>query len=156
MGDNARKTVWLLILVLIYIAVSFWVPYSKLWLIQDVMQNQARLFFANQSTEAVKKTLFDKATALNIMVNEDNITVQNINGEIIYIEMRWKEPTSFFFIKKELEFEPKIFGLIRGFGTDAAFKLDKNFSNISGLSDSTNLFLQNMTLQGQVRTFFSE
>ena len=74
-----RKLVLLEILIVIYVGVCFWVPYSKKWLLDDVLNNQARLYFATQSPKNLKSKIVSKAEALGIPLKPDQITVQNIN-----------------------------------------------------------------------------
>ncbi len=152
-----RKLVLLALLLGVYTAISFWVPYSKLWFIEDVMQNQARLFFASQSVDRVRVILTAKAEALTIPIKDENIEVKNINGEIIYLEMRWDEPVDILFYHTSLHFEPKIFGLIRGFepGGMGSSSL-QSFDKLVELSDSTTRFLRDRNLRNYVEDFFAK
>ena len=150
-----RKLVLLALLLGVYTAVSFWVPYSKKWFIEDIMQNQTRLFFANQSIDRVRSILIEKAEALDIPIKEEDIEVQNINGEIIYIEMRWDEPVDILFYRTSLHFEPKIFGLIRGFEVGGIGSASpQSFDKLIEFSDSTTRFLRDKNLLNYVRNFF--
>jgi len=150
-----KKLYWLALLLSVYIAVSFWVSYSKLWFIEDIMQNQARLFFINQSLSRVHETLIEKAEALKIQIHDDSILVENINNEIIYIEMRWNEPVDILFYHVNLHFEPKIFGLIRGFDVGkAGLSEDQKINALIQFSDSTNRFLRDRNLRSYLKDFF--
>lgn len=150
-----RKLVLLALLLGVYTATSFWVPYSKLWFIEDIMQNQVRLFFASQSIDLVRSILIEKAEALDIPIKEEDIEVQNINGEIIYIEMRWDEPVDILFYHTNLHFEPKIFGLIREFELGSiGSSSPQSFDKLIELSDSTNRFLRNKNLLNYIKDFF--
>ena len=152
-----RKLSLLVLLLVIYTMVSFWIPYSKKNFIEDIMQNQARLYFTTQSTERIRKFLTAKADALKIPVGDEDITVEEINNEIIYIEMRWNEPVDILFYHTNLHFEPKIFGLIRGFDLDqqVGVTIDQSLDALAELSDSTNRFLRNRKLQSFIKDFFS-
>ena len=152
-----RKLVLLALLLAVYTAISFWVPYSKLWFIEDVMHNQARLFFANQSFDRMRVILTAKAEALAIPVKDENIEVKNVHGEIIYLEMRWDEPVDILFYHTSLHFEPKIFGLIRRFeaGGMGSSSL-QSFDKLVELSDSTTRFLRDRNLQNYVKDFFAK
>jgi len=79
-----RKIFLILLLLCAYIAVSFWVPYSKLWFIKDVMENQARLYFASQSINGLRELFIRKAEALDVALEQEDVLIQNINGEVIY------------------------------------------------------------------------
>jgi len=150
-----KKLYWLAFLLSVYIAVSFWISYSKLWFIEDIMQNQARLFFINQSLSRVHETLIEKAEALKIQIHDDSILVENINNEIIYIEMRWNEPVDILFYHVNLHFEPKIFGLIRGFDVGkAGLSEDQKINALIQFSDSTNRFLRDRNLRSYLKDFF--
>ena len=115
-----RKIVLSLILLTVYVGVSFWVPYSKLWVMKDLMQTQSRMFFAFPSTGRVRDYLGGKAEELQLRLKPEDVRVQNINGEIIYIEMSWEAPVDIFFYHTTLHFNPKIFGLVRGFASQYA------------------------------------
>jgi hypothetical protein len=144
-------------LLAVYTGVSFWIPYSKLGFMEDIMQNQARLFFANQSIEYVRRILTEKAEALEISLRDENISVENINGEIIYIEMSWDAPVDILFFHTSLHFEPKIFGLIHKFGTDQSNQsTSSSINNLPEFSDSTSRYLNNRNLRNYVKDFFSK
>jgi hypothetical protein len=153
-----RKIALLSFLLAFYTGVSFWVCYSKLWFIKDVMHNQARLFFATQSMDYVKNILIDKAEALDIPINPEDVKVQNINGEIIYIELRYDVPLDILFYHSTLHFEPKIFGLIKGFDMTErknAFTTD-SYESLTMLSDSTKNFLREKHLLDYLKDFFAK
>ncbi len=155
-SDLRRKFYLVLGLLAVYAAVSFWVPYSKLWVMKDLMQTQSRMFFASQSEEQVRSFLAAKAEDLDLRVQPENIRVQTINGEIIYIELSWKAPVDILFFHTSLDFNPKIFGLIRGFEGGTASSIDSPDSAISSLSDSTARFLQSRNMiGGSIKGFFS-
>ncbi len=154
-AEVRRKIYLVLFLFAVYTAVCFWVPYSKLWVMKDLMQTQSRMFFATQSVEQVHKYLSGKAAELELDVRPEDIKVQTINGEIIYIELSWKAPVNILLFRTSLDFSPRIFGLIRGF---------ENFSTgselpdslVSELSDSTTRFLKNRNVLGRsIKNFFS-
>ena len=154
-----RKFVLIVLLLCVYLAVSFWVPYSKLWFIRDVMENQARLYFANQSIDALRELLIRKAETLDVALEQADVIIQNINGEIIYIELKYNVPLDIFFYHTMLHFEPKIFGPIRGFGPGGQFSAEKGYdfeSVLAELSDSTKRFLREKTLQTYFRRFFAQ
>ena len=151
-----RKLILLALMLAIYAAVSFWVPYSKLWFIEDIMKNQARLFFASQSIDRVREVLITKAEALEIPVRDKDIEVKNINNEIIYLEMRWDEPVDILFYRFSLHFEPKMLGLIRRFEQGGmGSSSPQSFDELIELSDSTARFLRDKNLQNYVQDFFS-
>ncbi len=154
-----RKFVLIVLLLGCYLAVSFWVPYSKLWFIKDVMENQARLYFASQSAGALRELLIRKAEALDVALEEEDVTIQKINGEIIYIALKYNVPLDIFFYHTTLHFEPKIFGLIRGFGPGGQFSAKKEYdfeAALAELSDSTKRLLREKTLQTYFRRFFAK
>jgi len=154
-----RKIFLILLLLCAYIAVSFWVPYSKLWFIKDVMENQARLYFASQSINGLRELFIRKAEALDVALEQEDVLIQNINGEVIYIELQYDVPLDIFFYHTTLHFEPKTFGLIRGFGPDGRFSAGKKYdfeSVLAELSDSTKRFLREKTLQSYLRAFFAQ
>jgi hypothetical protein len=154
METYLRKLVVLGILLAVYLGVSFWVPFSKKWLMDDIIHNQARLFFTTQSPKALRAKIIDKAEALGIPLGPEQVTVQNINGEIIYIELDLNVPYDILLYNSTLHFEPKIFGLIRGFNL-AGGRSAKNATveqNLFTLSDSTQKYLRDKTL----RTYFDE
>lgn len=154
-----RKFALIALLLGVYIAVSFWVPYSKLWLIKDVMETQARLYFTSQSTSALRELLIRKAGNLDVALDEEDVIIQNINGEIIYIELSYNVPLDILFYHTTLHFEPKIFGLIRGFGPGGQFSAEKAYdfdAVLAELSDSTKRFLHGKTLQAFLRNFFAQ
>jgi hypothetical protein len=157
MWQYRRKLILLLILAAVYAGVGYWVPYSKLWLMQDLMQTQSRLFFATQSTDRIKDYLVRKAEDLNIPLQPGNAQVQNINGEILYIKLIWDASVDILFYHSTLHFEPEIYGLIRGFGQEekGVSTADQLESSIH-LSDSTANFLRHKNLlDSQVREYFS-
>ncbi|MCE5271577.1 hypothetical protein LLH00_09885 [bacterium] len=157
MDSDLRRKIYLVLgLLAVYAAVSFWVPYSKLWVMKDLMQTQSRMFFASQSEERVRAFLAAKAEDLNLSVRPEDLRVQTINGEIIYIELSWKAPVDILFFHTSLDFNPKIFGLIRGFEGATTGSIESPDSAVSDLSDSTARFLQehNM-LGGSIKGFFS-
>ena len=154
-----RKIFLILLLLAAYLAVSLWVPYSKYWFIKDVIENQARLFFASQSTVNLRETIIRKAEALDVALEPEDVLIQNINGEVIYIELSYDVPLDILFYHTTLHFEPKIFGLIRGFGPEGQFAPGKQYdfeSVLAELSDSTKRFLRGKTLQSYFRTFFAQ
>ncbi|MFH1069638.1 MAG: hypothetical protein V1794_08460, partial [Candidatus Glassbacteria bacterium] len=110
-----RKLILLGLLLGVYCLVSFWVPYSKSWFLKDIMQTQARLYFATQSVDNLRERLIRKAEAIDVPLADNQVTVQTINGEIIYLELDLNIPYNLLFYHSTLHFEPKIFGLIRGF-----------------------------------------
>ncbi|OGG03511.1 MAG: hypothetical protein A3F83_09145 [Candidatus Glassbacteria bacterium RIFCSPLOWO2_12_FULL_58_11] len=152
-----RKLILLGLLLLVYVAISFWVPYSKLWLMQDLMQTQARLFFASQSGKDIQDFLIKKAEALDVPLKREEIKVETINGEIIYFELQLNVPLDILFYHTSLHFEPKIFGLIRGFDLDknAASGNLEDLSSLAELSDSTKNYLRNKTLRNYFEEFFA-
>lgn len=150
-----RKAFLVLILLAVYAGVSFWVPFSKYWVMKDLMQTQSRMFHAFPSTDRVRDFLIGKAEALELRIRPEDVRVQNINGEVIYIEMTWDAPVDILFYHTNLNFNPKIFGLVRGFDNSglASGSLDELTPL---LSDSTNRFLENKNLlQSSIRRFFS-
>ena len=152
-----RKLVLIVLLLGVYAAVSIWVPYSKLWFIKDVMETQARLYFTSQSNIDLRETLIRKAEALDVALEPEDILIQNINGEIIYVELKYDIPLDILFYHTMLHFEPKIFGLIRGFGPEGHFTAGKKYdfdSVLAELSDSTRRFLSEKTLKTYFRSFF--
>ena len=157
MALYSRKLVLLAGLIVIYIGVSFWVPYSKKWLIDDIIHNQARLFFATQSQHTLKDKIIGKVEYLDIPLKPEQITIQNINGEIIYIELDLNIPFNIFTYNSTLHFEPKVFGLIRGFnfaggGTADATNIEQS---LNSLSDSTKEYLRSKTLKSYFTDFFA-
>ena len=64
-----RKLVLLGLIIAIYCLVSFWVPYSKYWFMKDIMQTQARMYFAMQSAKDCRDLLIRKAEALDVLAN---------------------------------------------------------------------------------------
>jgi len=152
-----RKLVLLELLIAIYVGVCFWVPYSKKWLLDDVLNNQARLYFATQSQQNLRNNIIEKAETLDILLNEEQITVQNINGEIIYIEVDLNVPYDILTYHSKLHFEPKIFGLIRGFnfaGSSVGENADID-QTLVNLSDSTKQYLRNRTLKNYFEEFYA-
>ena len=150
-----RKIVLVLILLAAYAGVSFWIPYSRLWLMKDLMETQARLFYAYQSPQRVRDFLMGKAGDMNIPLLPDGVKVQNINGEIIYIELSWEAPVNIFFFHTSLHFAPKIYGLIHGFD-DVGTESSLGAPDTSALSDSTNRFLRRKgLLQHTIGNFFT-
>lgn len=156
MDTEVRRKIYLvLFLFAIYVAVCFWVPYSKLWVMKDLMQTQSRMFFTTQSTEQVHKYLSAKADELELAVQPEDIKVQTINGEIIYIELSWKAPVDILLFHASLDFSPRIFGLIRGFDNLAPGS-ELPDSLVSELSDSTASFLKKRNVLGRsIINFFS-
>ena len=153
----SRKLVWMFVLIATYVGVSFWVPYSKKWLIDDVINNQARLYFASQSKQNLQNRIIQKAESLEIPLKEEQITVQNINGEIIYIELDLNIPYNILTYHSTLHFEPKIFGLIRGFnfaGSSVGEDADID-QTLAALSDSTKEYLRNRTLKNYFQEFYA-
>jgi hypothetical protein len=150
-----RKVYLVLFLLAVYTAVCFWVPYSKLWVMKDLMQTQSRMFFTTQSVEQVYKYLSAKADELELSIRPEDIKVQTINGEIIYIELSWKAPVDILLFHTSLDFSPRIFGLIRGFeNLSPASELPDSI--VSELSDSTTRFLKNRNmLERSIENFFS-
>jgi len=150
-----RKLYLILLLLVVYTGVSFWVPFSKLWVMKDLMQTQSRMFFVSQSVEQVQSFLTAKAAELELIVQTEDVKVQTINGEIIYIELSWKAPVDILFFHTSLNFSPRIFGLIRGFESlTPGSELPE--SVVSELSDSTTRFLENRNMLGSsIRDFFS-
>ena len=154
-AEVRRKIYLVLFLFSIYTAVCFWVPYSKLWVMKDLMQTQSRMFFTTHSIEQVHKYLSVKADELELSVRPDDIKVQTINGEIIYIELSWKAPVDILLFHTTLDFSPRIFGLIRGFDNLAPGD-ELPDSVVAELSDSTARFLKNRNVLGRsIRNFFS-
>ncbi|MBN2289231.1 MAG: hypothetical protein JXQ83_07850 [Candidatus Glassbacteria bacterium] len=152
-----RKLILLALVLAVYTAVSFWIPYSKLNVLEYIMENQARLYFATQSIDRVRRILIEKAEALEIPVRNEDILVENINGEIIYLEMRWDEPVDILFYHTSLHFEPKIFGLIRGFDLDPNRQPTAAGPDVlAELSDSTARYLRNKDLQDYFKDFFNK
>ena len=150
-----RKIILVLLLFAVYTGVSFWVPYSKLWVMKDLMQSQSRMFYTYPNTERVRDFLIGKAEDLELPLKPEDVKVQSINGEIIYIEMNWDAPVDILMYHTSLHFSPRIFGLIRGFGAGAQGELS-NDEMQSQLSDSTARFLrQKNLLQHSIRDFFS-
>ncbi|HLA40104.1 MAG TPA: hypothetical protein VJ417_08910 [Candidatus Glassbacteria bacterium] len=152
-----RKLVLLGLIIAIYCLVSFWVPYSKYWFMKDIMQTQARMYFAMQSAKDCRDLLIRKAEALDVPVADDQVTVQTINGEIIYLEIDLNVPYSLFSFESTLHFDPKIFGLIRSFEVGGKYieELDDKYQAMAALSDSTQKFLRNKTLRNYFDEFFA-
>lgn len=151
-----RKLVLLAVLLAVYIAVSYWVLYSKQVFIKDVMQARARLFFTHQSIDGLRETLIRKADALGIPLREENLLVEKVNHEVIYIEMRWEEPLEILFFHIPLQFAPKVFGLIRSFAVDREGKdVVENLGVLAELSDSTTRYLRNKTLRDYFIDYFA-
>jgi len=153
-----RKLVLLELLIAIYIGVCYWVPYSKKWLLDDVINNQARLYFATQSKQNLQNKIIEKAELLGIPLLTDQLTVQNINGEIIYIELDLNVPYDILTYNSTLHFEPKIFGLIRGFnfaGSSIGEDADID-QTLAELSDSTKQYLRNRTLKDYFEEFYAQ
>lgn len=153
-----RKLVLLELLFVVYLGVCYWVPYSKKWLLDDIINNQARLFFATQSMQRLRAKIVTKAEALDIPLEPEQVMVQNINGEIIYIELDLNVPFNILSYNSTLHFEPKIFGLIRGFNF-AGGRLADNTTldqNLATLSDSTKQYLRNKTLKNYLAEFFAQ
>ncbi|HUU27790.1 MAG TPA: hypothetical protein VM123_08260 [archaeon] len=158
MEPYSRKLKLLALLLAVYTGISFWVPYSKTWFMQDVMETQARLFFAIQSTERLRDYLISRAENLDIPVKREKVTVQNINGEIVYIELQYDLPLDILFYHSTLHFEPKIFSLIRSFdmkGTNASKIMDVN-ETLAALSDSTKQFLSGKGVKDYFLNFFAK
>ena len=156
----ARKLVLLLLIAAVYAGVSIWVPYSKKWVLQDVMNNQARLYFATQSRDAVREKIISKAEDLRVPLKPDQVSVQNINGEIIYIELDLHIPYNILTYRDTMSFTPKIFGLIRGFSREgrAPQTSEQVMNNLETLSDSTREFLRRKTetsISGYIQEFFA-
>ncbi len=153
-----RKLVLLELLFVIYLGVCYWVPYSKKWLMDDIINNQARLFFATQSMQRLRAKIVTKAEALDIPLEPEQVMVQNINGEIIYIELDLNVPFNILSYNSTLHFEPKIFGLIRGFNFAGGRSVDNSTldQNLAGLSDSTKQYLRNKTLMNYLTEFFAQ
>ncbi len=157
MDTYFRKLVVLGILFAVYIGVSFWIPYSKKWLMDDIIHNQARMFFTNQSQRSLRAKIVDKAEALGIPLEPEQVTVQNINGEIIFIELDLNVPYDILLYNSTLHFEPKIFGLIRGFNFAGGRPADNATieQNLTTLSDSTKEYLRNKTLRSYFDEFYA-
>lgn len=152
-----RKLILMELLIVVYLGVCFWVPYSKKWLMDDIIHNQARLYFATQSLQALKAKIIDKAESMEIPLKPEQVTVQNINGEIIYIELDLNVPFNIIMYNSTLHFEPKLFGLIRGFNYAGGRSADNATidQNLTALSDSTKQYLRNRTLKGYFEEFFA-
>jgi hypothetical protein len=152
-----RKLVLLEFLIALYVGVCFWVPYSKKWLLDDVINNQARLYFATQSQQNLRDNIIGKAESLGIPLKPDQITVQNINGEIIYIELDLIVPYNILTYNSTLHFQPKVFGLIRGFNfAGSSVGADANIDQtLTSLSDSTKQYLRSRTLRNYFDEFFA-
>jgi len=153
-----RKLFLLGFLLLVYVTFSFWVPYSKLWFIRDIMQTQSRLFFATRSTAELRNYLIQKAEALDIALEPKDVTVKNINGEILYIELQYDVPLDILFYHTTLHFEPKTFGLIREFDMGGKYleEIKDPYQCLAELSDSTKRFLQTRTFRKYFMDFFSK
>lgn len=152
-----RKLILLGLTIAAYLGVCFWIPYSKKWLMDDIIHIQARLYFATQTKMALQDKIIAKAEALDIPLEPEQVSVQNINGEIIYIELDLNIPYDILTYNSSLHFEPKIFGLIRGFAS-AGGTLDENATidqTLAALSDSTKLYLRNKTLKNYWNDFFA-
>ncbi|MBT4510624.1 MAG: hypothetical protein HOC20_00250 [Chloroflexi bacterium] len=157
MDTYLRKLYLLILLLIVYLGVSFWVPYSKKWLLDDIIHNQARMFFTAQSQKALRAKIIDKAETLGIPLELEQVTVQNINGEIIYIELDLNIPFNILSYHSTLHFEPKIFGLIRGFNITGGRLADNTAieQNMTSLSDSTKEYLRNKTLRNYFEEFYA-
>ncbi len=157
MDAYSRKLALLGLLLAVYLGVCFWVPYSKKWLMDDIVHNQARLYFVAQSPQALKAKIIDKAESLGIPLEPEQVTVQNINGEIIYIELDLNVPCDIFSYNFTLHFEPKTFGLIRGFNYAGGRSADNATieQNLAILSDSTKKYLRNKTFRNYIEEFYA-
>ena len=152
-----RKLILLELLIAIYIGVCYWIPYSKKWLLDDVIHNQARLYFATQSKQNLQNKIIEKAEIMGIPLSHEQIAVQNINGEIIYIEVDLNVPYNISAYHSTLHFEPKIFGLIRGFNfAGSGYGEDADIDQtLASLSDSTKQYLRNKTLKNYFQEFYA-
>ncbi len=150
-----RKLLLVALLLAVYLGVSLWVPYSKLWLIQDLMETQARLYFATQSPRELRDYLVRKAEALELPLDTSQVTVQNVNGEVVYLDLDLEVPLELPFYHRSLHFRPKTFGLIRGFASAAPASPPDSLDPLAGLSDSTRGFLRGRTLGDYLQEFFA-